>query len=330
MKKILLTGVTGLLGRQFVADLAQKYEIYGIGRNQTIGQQLVEQYGITFLPMDLAQLSSAQIQTLVDIAPDAIVHGAARSEYWGPKEWFYEANVVGTANMLMVADLAQVKRFIQISSPSVYFHYETAHMITEDYPLPKKFANYYAQTKAEADQLVMANPIPYIIIRPRAIFGPNDETILKPLLDRNAQGGIPLPNYGKSQWIDVTNVSNVVESIRLALETNNPAALNQIYNITDGQPRNMHEILVYLTNRLNVPLKIKPIPFGLLFTAGALDEAIHRMIATRKAPQITRYVASVLGHTQTLSINKAQELLNYQPIKTTNQGIQEFVDAQQS
>ncbi|WEV53915.1 NAD(P)-dependent oxidoreductase [Leuconostocaceae bacterium ESL0723] len=327
--KILLTGATGLLGRQFIANLSSQYEIYGIGRNQKIGQELTEKYPVHFIAMDLAKMTPADQKKLVDLAPDMIIHAAARSEYWGPKEWFEEANVVGTKNMLAVGQQADVQRFIQISSPSIYFRYETAQNVTETYPLPTVFANEYARTKAEADELVRQSGLPYIILRPRAIFGPHDETILKPLLERNAQGGIPMPTKGKQQWVDVTNVDNVVEAIRLSVETNNPDAINQAYNITNGDPRRMYDLLESLTQQLGVPLKFKAIPFRLLYWVGYLDEVFHRHFKKDQEPLLTRYVASVLGRTQTLSIKKAQDLLHYQPVKTVEEGIKEFVDANQ-
>ncbi|CAK8053989.1 NAD-dependent epimerase/dehydratase family protein [Eupransor demetentiae] len=330
MENLLLTGVTGLLGQAFVAQLAKKYKITGIGRNQEIGRKLESQYGIHFIAMDLGDMTPADRQLLADTKPDVIVHAAARSEYWGSKQEFYQANVMGTENMLAVGQLAGVERFIQISSPSIYFHYEKAEMATEDYPIPSHFANEYARTKYLADKAVMASHLNYIILRPRAIFGPNDQTIVKPLLDRNAHGGIPLPNYGKKQWIDVTNVANVVHAIDLAIQTTNPAALNQAYNITNGQPAQMYALLKDLTQQLGQPLKIKPIPYWLLYSVGFLSEKIYHIFHLKGAPLLTRYVASVLGHSQTLSIKKAQTLLNYQPIESTEEGIEEYVHAQQN
>jgi nucleoside-diphosphate-sugar epimerase len=45
-----------------------------------------------------------------------------------------------------------------------------------------------------------------------------------------------------------------------------------------------------------------------------------------KEPALTKYSVGVLSKNFTLDISKAKELLNYKPIISTNESINEFVD----
>ena len=51
---------------------------------------------------------------------DAVVHAGALSTAWGPWKAFYQANVVGTQNVLDLCREYAVKRLVYVSSPSIY------------------------------------------------------------------------------------------------------------------------------------------------------------------------------------------------------------------
>ena len=71
MKKILITGSNGFIGRQLCAALAKEYEIFGINRTQSV--QLDEQHGFI---CELSDFTS--IHTIFDrIQPDIVIHLAA-------------------------------------------------------------------------------------------------------------------------------------------------------------------------------------------------------------------------------------------------------------
>lgn len=70
---------------------------------------------------------------------DTIVHCAGRSSPFGRAEAFHAANVLGTASVLNFARLQGVKRFVFISSPSIYFILSDQLDVPEDMPLPPAF-----------------------------------------------------------------------------------------------------------------------------------------------------------------------------------------------
>src|SRR5690606_3825206 len=104
---------------------------------------------------------------------------------------FYNSNVIGTRNIVEGSRRHQVGRLIYVSTPSLYFDYTDRWNLSESAPLPRKPVNAYAATKRRAEEEVepaFAAGLPVITIRPRAIFGPGDQTILPRLLLANQKG----------------------------------------------------------------------------------------------------------------------------------------------
>src|SRR5699024_9859461 len=194
--KVMITGATGFLGFracEYFHELG--YEVIGVGRNQEKGKQLMEQ-GIHFEPLDLIERDR-----LVHICKgmDAVVHSAALSESWGEYEDFYQANVECTENVLDAVQMNEIKRLVHISTPSIYFNLNSRENVKENDVLPKRFVNAYARTKYLAEQKVqqaVEQGLDAIILRPRALFGPRDTTILPRLIELNQTRGVPLPNDG--------------------------------------------------------------------------------------------------------------------------------------
>ena len=95
--KILVTGATGFLGKYVIDELlAHDYSIVAFGRNEKIGKAL-EGERVQFIKGDLSSIEELR-QAFQSI--DAVVHAGALSSAWGPWKAFYQANVVGTQNVL--------------------------------------------------------------------------------------------------------------------------------------------------------------------------------------------------------------------------------------
>ncbi|GAA0329407.1 NAD(P)-dependent oxidoreductase [Bacillus carboniphilus] len=317
MKKILVTGATGFLGGHLVRYLSKKgYTVTGTGRNLQKGEWLKEE-GISFVPGDLQQKDFCQ--ELVR-NHHYIIHCAALSEPWGDYQSFYTANVTVTENLLKSAREHGVKRFIHVSTPSIYFRYNDATNVKETAELPKRFANHYAHTKYIAEQKVkqyQEKGLETIIIRPRGLFGPEDSTILPRLLTLNKTKGIPLFNNGKT-LIDLTYVENVAHALELSLEK---GEVGQTYNISNGEPYSFKSLCDLLFTHLKINVQYKKLPYPVIFRVAYFLEAIYQLPFIKKEPFITRYSVSVLGNSQTLSIEKARKELGYEPLISIEEGI---------
>lgn len=193
----------------------------------------------------------------------------------GAYDEFYGSNVEGTRHIIAGCQRHGTKRLIHISTPSIYFDYKPRRMIRESEPLPLRPANTYAATKLLAEQEVLRacqEGLPALILRPRAIFGPEDQTLFPRLLEANRKSGVPMLNGGQAM-IDLTYVDNVVDAMLLGCSAA-PEAMGQAYNISNGEPFGFRELLHKLFVMLEIPLRTRSIPYPVAHgLAGALELA---------------------------------------------------------
>ncbi len=323
MTKALVTGATGFLGRHVCMRLNRMgWRVTGMGRNQAEGERL-EAGGIRFARADLSDEWSV-IEACA--GQDAVFHCGALSSPWGAYADFAATNVAGTRHVIAGCRRHGVRRLIHISTPSIYFDGRHDRLaVREDDPLPSKQVNAYAATKLLAEQAVFqafAEGVPALILRPRAIFGPYDQTLLPRLLRANDTRGIPLINGG-SVKLDLTYVDNVVDAMLLGWKAPEEA-LGLAYNITNGEPVILSHVLRELFAMMDIPLRTRSIPYPVAYGAAALTEWSHRLLPALGEPQLTRYSIGVLGRSQTLDISLAQERLGYVPMVNLQEGLAAF------
>ncbi|QZY54023.1 NAD-dependent epimerase/dehydratase family protein [Crassaminicella profunda] len=321
---VLVTGGTGFLGERLAMRLiSMGYGVTVVGRNKIKGKEL-EKLGINFIPLDLAD----QEKTIAVCKNQSyIFHCAALSSPWGRYKDFYASNVLSTKNLIMGIKKWNVKRLVHVSTPSIYFDYTDRLNIPENSPLPKDSVNFYAQTKLMAEKEIdkaYKDGLEVISIRPRALFGPGDTTILPRLIRANNKRFIPLINEGKAV-VDVTYVENVVDALLLCMDSDENT-LGQKYNITNGEPMMLIELLQKLFDKLNVALRGKNISFEKAYRFAGILEFISKYLLLGKEPTLTQYSVGVLAKSQTLDIQKARKELRYKPRISIDEGLEYFVD----
>jgi nucleoside-diphosphate-sugar epimerase len=320
--RVFISGGTGFLGKNLAKTLLEKrYEVSIFGRNESLAQNLIQQ-GAHFIRGDLRDLS---LLKKVLANHDACVHCAALSTVWGNKEDFFQNNVLGTRNLLIASNFNRLKRFVHISSPSIYFDFRDQYNIKEDDPLPKAFANHYAESKwlSENEVLAYHDKMECITLRPRGIIGAGDTALIPRLLRANKYLGIPCSRQGEF-FIDVTHVDNVVYAICLSLSALKEVS-SQAYNITNGEPMYLRSILEILFQKMNKTLNIRSIPWPISsFLASTVEQLYQKLHFSE--PPLTRYSAGVLAFGQTLDINKAKKYLAYKPIKCLHEGLEDYVE----
>ena len=303
--KILVTGATGFLGKYVIDELlAHDYTIVAFGRNEKNGKAL-ENDRVQFIKGDLSSIEELR-QAFQSV--DAVVHAGALSSAWGPWKAFYQANVVGTKNVLELCREYAVKRLVYVSSPSIYAAGKDQLNIKESDAPKENHLNNYIRSKLASEKLFSDySDVPSIILRPRGLFGVGDTSILPRVLRLSRKIGIPLIRGGE-QLMDMTCVENVALAIRLALEAKE--AHGQVYNITNGEP--------------------KTFPAGLVAGAAYSLEGVYRLFHLKAEPPLTRYTYYLLRYSQTLDIQKAQTELGYYPKMTIEEGIDNYVQHDQA
>lgn len=321
--RILITGATGFLGGWVLDKLAHEFDkeqIIGTGRNHKRAKEL-DSEGYSIIIGDLADpdFIKNNFSTVTHI-----VHCAAKSSLWGTYDSFYKDNVQATKNLL--EGIPTIEKFIYVSTPSIYFDFSDRFNIKESDALPKKFINHYATTKYVAEQEVLNFPktkMIRLVIRPRAIIGARDTVILPRLIRAYEAGRLKIIGDGKN-ICDFSSVKNIAHAVYLALVTDNEIN-GKVFNITDDQPTELWPLLESTLLKLGLNRKLSNINYKLVFTVAALSEFINKLFS-KKEPVLTRYGIAVLKYSITMDISEAKKHLNYKPIITSAESIDEFVD----
>jgi nucleoside-diphosphate-sugar epimerase len=324
MQKLLVTGASGFLGGRTAAHFAQLpgFAVRATSRSAQKAATL-NALGCEFWAGDLTDC--AFTNTLVE-GIDIIVHCAALSAPFGLPEAFYSANMLATENLMQSALQAGVSKFIFISTPTIYVDLKPKHNIKESDPLPQKPVNNYAATKLDAERFVIAKNnqgIQTVALRPRAIIGAEDTVIFPRILKAYHEGKLKIVGNG-TNLCDLTCARNVIEAIHCAIMAP-PQAYGEAYNITNGEPVNFWDMLNYALESLGLQRIKKRVPKALAIRVATLIEAYYRRFRPNEEPTLTPYGIAVLADHFTMDISKARLQLNYQPVMSTKEGIDEFI-----
>lgn len=318
--KILVTGGTGFLGRHVVWRLAEEgAEVVFTGRRQAAADTVcrLARQPVTFAPIEHGSVGAAATLAACAQNADAVVHCAALSSPWGRTEDFYRANVASTAEVLAACRDARVSRLVHISTPSLYFNFQDRVGIREDQRLPPP-VNEYARSKWHAEQLIQQQaPCETVILRPRALFGPWDDTLMPRLLRIMRHGRIPLMRGGRALQ-DLTCVDNAVDAIGLALQA--PLAQRiATYHLSNGEPMALTDLLQTIATEFQLPLRTLRLPWPLVDAGARALQALARVRGNE--PALTRYSAGVLAFSQTLNLGAIRRELGYTARLPLREGI---------
>lgn len=301
--KVLLTGGTGFLGSHVARRL------------QSLGHE------VTVTGRKEMPLHDAEAVLRFCAGKDQVIHCAGLASPWGEYRLFHEANVVGTRHVVSGCRKAGVSRLVHLSTPSLYFDYTSRRGIKESDPLPKPVTA-YAATKLEADREVERSGLSWVSLRPRAIFGPGDRNVIPRLLGAIRNGKLPLVGGGATH-VDLTYVDNVVDAVWLAMTAAEPAT-GRHYNITNGEPLPLADLVEKVRKALGLQFSVRPIPYRLAYALATLLEAYHKITRPSVEPKLTRYGVGLMGHDQTLDLTEARTRLGYSPRVSLDEGLARF------
>jgi UDP-N-acetylglucosamine/UDP-N-acetylgalactosamine 4-epimerase len=161
-----------------------------------------------------------------------------------------EVNITGTLNIFTAAKEKGIKRIVYAASSSTYGDHPAVPKVEDaignplsPYAVTKYVNELYAQVYANVYGLEL------IGLRYFNVFGPRQSPtgayaaviplFIKAVLDNEP----PVINGDGETSRDFTFVQNAVHANLCALFTNNPAAINQVYNIAYGERTTLNELL---------------------------------------------------------------------------------------
>jgi nucleoside-diphosphate-sugar epimerase len=281
--RILVTGAAGFIGSWLVERLlADGHDVVGLDAFVGFYDEATKRRNIeTALASPAFRFVEGDIRT-ADLDPvladvevvinEAAVAGLAPS--WADLDLYASCNLVGLGRLLEAARRADVRRFLQVSTSSVY-----GLNAVGDESQPLRPVSPYGVTKLAAEHLVFAHVeafgLPAAIVRYFSIFGPRQRPDMayhrfaEAMLD-----GRPIVIYGDGEQSRTnTFVTDCVEGTVRAMEG---AAVGEVYNIGGGESITVNEAVRVIAEAVGIePLieRAPPVPGDQRHTSADIGKA---------------------------------------------------------
>lgn len=314
MKHILITGGAGFIGSNLTEYfLGKEYKVtcldnFATGHRHNIKPFLANP-NYTLIEGDIRDFATCQ-KAVVGV--DYVLHQAALGSV--PRsikdpQTSNEVNVSGFLNMLTAARDAEVKRFVYAASSSTYGDSENLPKVEDIIGKP---LSPYAITKyvneLYADIFSKTYGIQCIGLRYFNVFGRRQDPngayaaviplFVKQLMNHES----PTINGTGDYSRDFTYIDNVIQMNELAMLTEDPNAINTVYNTAVGDRTTLNTLVAYLKEYLSE------------YDAEIMNVEVSH--GPNRQGDIPHSLAS---------IEKAKKLLGYQPTHTIGNGLKEAV-----
>lgn len=313
-KKILITGGAGFIGSNLCEHLlAQGHKVVCLDNFSTGHRYNIEPFmanpNFLLIEGDIRDLDACR-RTVQGV--DYVLHEAALGSV--PRSikdplTSNNVNVGGFLNMLMAARDAGVKRFVYAASSSTYG--DSASLPKVEDVIGKPLSP-YAITKyvneLYADVFSKTYGMECIGLRYFNVFGrkqdPNGAyaAVIPLFVKQFINHQSPLINGDGEYSRDFTYIDNVIQMNMLAMTTTNTEAVNTVYNTAFGERTTLNQLVEYLKELL-----------------ANFDPEIAK-IEIKHGPNRLGDIPHSLA-----SIDKAKQLLNYDPQYSLYNGLKEAV-----
>ena len=324
MRKAVVTGGGGFIGKALVQALvARGIDVAVVGRSRYPD---LDALGVRCLQGDIRD------QRFVDQAfagCDTVFHAAAKAGVWGPRHEYFSINLEGTANVIASCRKNGVPRLVYTSTPSVVFAQHDLEGADESTPYATSPLCHYAASKILAEQKILGangSALQTIAIRPHLVWGPGDHHLIPRLLTRGRERALKIIGTGGNR-VDITYIDNVVHAHLLAADNlgSTGSAAGHAFFIGQKEPVVLWSWINALFARMEIPVVRKAVPFPVALTAGAVLEGLSATLGRSEEPRMTRFLAYQLAKSHWFSHRKAEQMLGYQPVVSTESGLDRLV-----
>lgn len=278
--KIIITGVTGFVGKNLTQYLTHKSD--------------------TVIPLSIR---NGDYQ--LDNTADAIIHLAGKAhdtKNTSDDNEYYRVNTDLTIALFDKFLQSDIKDFIFFSSVKAAAD-SVEGTLTEDSKANPQTA--YGKSKLEAETYLLSKQLPsnkrLIIIRPCMIHGEGNKGNLN-LLYKVIKFGIPwvLADYdNRRSFISIDNLNYVVYEI-----LNHPEIPSGIYNIADDKPMSTNALITLIAESINKKPRLLKIPKFVINQMAKIGDKAHLPLSTERLQKLTEsYVVSNQKIKQSLGID---------------------------
>lgn len=272
----------------------------------------------------LGDITDPSVVAAAVAGQDGVVHLAALVSMVGPWAEFERVNVGGTRTVLDAARAAGVRRFVQVSSPSVAHAGEPLIGAPATVADPGHARGRYARSKAEAELLALAaddDDFAVVAVRPHLVWGPGDTQLIGRIAERARAGRLVLVDDGAA-LIDTTYVDNAGDAIAQALERCDlPEVRGQAFVISNGQPRTVAELVGRIAIAAGAQPPHRHVPFPAARTVGAGVERAWERLGRAEEPPITAFLAEQLATAHWFDQRITRRALDWRPRVGIEEGL---------
>jgi nucleoside-diphosphate-sugar epimerase len=195
--------------------------------------------------------------------------------------------------------------------------------VDEHYPLSLNSPYPYARTKAHAEKAVReasdsSTGFTTIVVRPRLVWGPGDQTILPTIKTMVEKGQFAWIDGGRNKT-STTYIGNLTHAMNLALTQGKGS---EAYFVLDGPPVVFREFMTKMLNAAGVTPGDRAVPGWLVRAIAYLGETTYRALNIKSKPPLTRFAANIMSRDCTLIDDKARKEMGYAPPFTPDQGLE--------
>lgn len=319
--RVLVTGATGAVGPTVVQHLHdQKLTVRVLVRNASRAALLPKDVEICVGDLTDPPSVRAAVQGV-----DGVVHLAAFLHISEPSpaqlQLYQDINVLGTQTLLDAAMHQAVKRFVYISTTSVYGG-NRPEVLSESSTL--QLDTPYALSKRQGEELVLSacetsgHPIG-VVLRLASVYGTNLKGNYRRLVQALASGRfVPLGSSANCRTLVFDR--DVAQAAFLALCT--PDGAGTIYNVTDGQFHTLHDIIAAICVALGRSYPPLHVPDTVVRTAGTVARCLARQ--SGRSPSWGQRLEKYLEHAA-IDGTRIQRELGFRPAFDLITGWQEAV-----
>lgn len=262
--RVLVTGVAGFVGSHLAEQLVLAgHEVVGIDcftdyYARSIKERnlagVLQSPGFEFHELDMRTDSlDAALDGVEAVVNEAAMAGLMRS--WSDLDSYVSCNILALERLVEAARAAAVRRFLHISTSSVY-----GSDAVGDEDVPTRPVSPYGVTKLAAEQLLLAHVgvhgFPASILRYFSIYGPRQRPDMAYHIFTEALiDGSPITVYGDGlQSRSNTFVDDAVGATIAAIEG---ADVGAIYNIGGGEEITLLEAIRIIADELAANVEIR-------------------------------------------------------------------------
>ncbi len=235
MKTVLVTGASGFIGRHIVKVLDKN----GIKVKAGIHTPLQQNIFHGLKNVETVQLDILNLESIKNVMQnvDSLFHFAALVSSHNSREELNNINRIGTKNIWEIAVENKVTSALYCSSTAVYGMLSKNHQPVDEEVIPKAIEAYgYSKLLGENEALKIsdAHRIKTLIIRPVAVFGPDEHTPFGQTLRKAAISQILLAGTLQKNYFNFIHVDDVAEASFFLMNSN--FINGEIYNIAVNTP----------------------------------------------------------------------------------------------